>query len=317
MCHNVFVTEIIHIIISLIHVFSPQLCLASVFKWAMLFNSVFRKIPSHSMVWATLHTKCHNGLTKQLQPTSKRGQTATKTLLWDQEIACRPPMNWLAWNEPPPETQTEKEYFCKDLRYHMISHSQLRPRTSCCILKSFFSRPGSPVKHDPGWEGNMIKQIKQIKYSTQLWGKDEMMSTEAAVSRSLPRFAATTISLAHGPPTGISCHLSLASVITSIISLYILCYLVTTVYQQGSLNCLYSEEQTKETEGRRMRVTPQIASEVGCLGNPLVTDLPPKLPFHHNTAIVEEQTMPARYDVIRYDDIKRNEMQAMNIYESA
>ena len=98
-----------------------------------------------------------------------------------------------------------------------------------------------------------------------------MMSTEAAVSRSLPRFAATTISLAHGPPTGISCptvtilycHLSLAIVITSIISLYILC-LVTTVYQQGSLNCLYSEEQTKETEGRRMRVTPQIASEYGC-----------------------------------------------------
>lgn len=54
-----------------------------------------------------------------------------------------------------------------------------------------------------------------------------------------------------------------------------------------------------------------------CLGNPLVADLQLKLPFHHNTAIVEEQTMPARYDMIRYDDIKWNEMQAMNIYESA
>lgn len=181
-------------------------------------------------------------------------------------------MNWLAWNEPPPKSQTEKSIFLQTIRYHMISHSQLRPRTSCCILKSFFSRPGSPVKHYPGWEGNMIKQIKQMQTQhPAFWGKDEMMSAEAAVSRSLPRFAATTISLAHGPPTGISCptvtilycHLSLAIVITSIISLYILC-LVTTVYQQGSLNCLYSEEQTKETEGRRMRVTPQIASEYGC-----------------------------------------------------
>ena len=62
----------------LIQVFSPQLCLASVFKWAMLFNSVFRKIPSHSMVWATLRKKCRNSLTKQLQPTSKRGLKATK-----------------------------------------------------------------------------------------------------------------------------------------------------------------------------------------------------------------------------------------------
>ena len=151
----------------LIQVFSPRLCLASVFKWAMLFNSVFRKIPSHSMVWATLRKKCHNSLTKQLQPTSKRGQNARKTPLWDQEIACRPPMNWLAWNEPPPETLTENMIFptspkhiCQQSWYHMMSRSQLRPRTLRCILKSFFSRPGSPVKHYPGWEGNMIKQMQ-------------------------------------------------------------------------------------------------------------------------------------------------------------
>ena len=41
-----------------------------------------------------------------------------------------------------------------------------------------------------------------------------------------------------------------------------------------------------------------------CVGNLLVADLPLKFPFHHNTAIVEEQTMPARYNMRIYEDIK-------------
>ena len=178
----------------------------------------------------------------------------------------------------------------------------------------------------------------KCKHGTQLWGKDEMMSTEAAVSRSLPRFAATTISLAHGPPTGISCHLSLASGITSIISLYILCYLVTTVYQQGAIKLpLFGGtnkgnwrkgDESHTTNSKRVWMHARLSFiyilsrcvsmqlSILCLGNPLVADLPLKLPLHHNTAIVEEQTMPARYDMIRYDDIKWNEMKAtMNGYE--
>lgn len=333
----------------LIQVFSPRLCLAPIFKWAMLFNSVFRKIPSHSMVWATLRKKCHNSLTKQLQPTSKRGQNARKTPLWDQEIACRPPMNWLAWNEPPPETQTEKMIFptspkhiCQQSRYHMISHDVTFPaeaKDTSLYLEIFLQQtwitretlPRMRRKHDQ-------TDANRCKHSTQLWGKDEMMSTEAAVSRSLPRFAATTISLAHGPPTGISCHLSLASGITSIISLYILCYLVTTVYQQGAIKLpLFGGtnkgnwrkgDESHTTNSKRVWMHARLSFiyilsrcvsmqlSILCLGNPLVADLPLKLPLHHNTAIVEEQTMPARYDMIRYDDIKWNEMKAtMNGYE--
>ena len=55
-----------------------------------------------------------------------------------------------------------------------------------------------------------------------------------------------------------------------------------------------------------------------CVGNLLVADLPLKFPFHHNTAIVEEQTMPARYNMRisneSYAHLRNCRTAASNVY---
>ncbi len=135
---------------------------------------------------------------------------------------------------------TSPKHICKQLRYDMISHSQLRPRTFRCILKSLFSRPGSPAMKHSESETSPDENETSKQHPALRNGRNDVYW-----SCSFEKFAQVCSHYhflgSHGPAwhvlphnTTLYCHLPVASIVLASFHCKFYATCNYTVYQQES-----------------------------------------------------------------------------------